>query len=135
MHSEKVKHVTTVDVVSAPPSKPIPHAMRGLTLTQEGGYSCPMAYCDGCGQEIKDISKAGVLWRYPKIKNGRSRFSILCKFRLSGALGCLSEPQHRLQPWMELSHYLMSLLYNMGVKTSKHVANLYEHADVVARFE
>lgn len=122
-----------------PTIAPAKSALTGLTLTLDAeGYSCPLAYCDMCTRLIKNINHAGVVWE-PLRRNGqRRRFRILCKDGGTGTPGyhgCLSSPCYKHQPWMELSTYLMSLLHNLGVKTQEQMAECWERADVLARFE
>jgi hypothetical protein len=104
-------------------------------MVHERGYNCPLAFCDSCGQPITDITKTGILWTHPKAKHGRAKFLVLCKFQPDGRLGCLSDPNRRLQPWEEMSRYVMSLLWNTGIKTKEQLLDLWESAEVAARFE
>lgn len=101
-------------VIVAEPTPTI--AARNIVMLENGhGETGPVAFCYSCGQRIKDAGLAGVLWTYSKRKY--SGYRILCKFTPNGALGCLSDPAYRRQPWMELTAFYGFLLHNTGITT------------------
>lgn len=82
---------------------------RGLVIEQVNGLSCPMAYCQRCGERITKISMAGIAYDWDA--GAQSPIVVLCKPN-----GCLSAPEYRSLPWQELSFFLANLLFNLGLR-------------------
>lgn len=123
---------------------PVPHrasrrtaAPTGLVVNEEDrSISAPLVYCDGCSRRITNAKYAGVAWRHSKNKRPRPIF--LCK---NGAgdtpsyAGCLSSPVYRDLPWQELTGFLMSTLFNVGITSLKQVRSAWELSEMAARIE
>jgi hypothetical protein len=75
----------------------------------EDGRHVPRIYCGACGTLITEVGLGGVV--YPLAAEGaRAPVRVLCKER-----GCLAADP--AECWQELSHWLLWLLQNGGVRT------------------
>jgi hypothetical protein len=95
--------------------------------------TAPFVTCDACGQTIRALHDAGVVWDYDDLP---CTPRVYCKFAdpARKTLGCLSAPHIKHRPWMELSHYLFFLLHNLGLRTTKQITEEAKWARLANRF-
>jgi len=96
----------------------------GFVMVRGGGRNTPRLVCERCGEVIDDAGMAGVAHTR---EDGPVAVRVLCKVN-----HCLSSPEFRCLPWMELRHFLVYLLHNSGIKTVEQFAEAVEQADMLA---
>jgi hypothetical protein len=95
-----------------------------VVLHNQKGNATPGIVCEHCGQIVKDIRSAGVIW----VKNTEvEKVKVLCKTN-----GCLTAGPYRHHPWHEMRHYLLWLLQNSGVKTERQLREEWKSAEEFA---
>jgi hypothetical protein len=84
-------------------------APRGFVMAKDKGLNCPVVLCERCGTEITNIKMGGVAFPWLHHPGDVARPVVLCQMNR-----CLSAPEYRDWPWMELGEYLSRLLHNLG---------------------
>lgn len=87
------------------------------------GRSCPQTRCERCGRDI-DFAMAGVVWTGLTNDATESTIIVLCKTRR-----CLSAPEYKLLPWMDLTRFLLHALHNGGLPSKKLRATIKRNDD------
>ena len=101
--------------------------MLAIRLSETGRVA-PRLTCDRCHEAIEDYQMAGVAWHYPPSEIERPAyvfFEVLCKTRRCLALTLDEASETR--PWMELGHFLVHLLSNVGM-TEDRLTKVVESA-------
>jgi hypothetical protein len=95
-----------------------------FVMSLEHGRHVPRIFCDHCGVLIQEIGMGGVV--YPPGEDGdRLLVRVLCKENR-----CLE--LDRSESWQELSHWLIWLLQNTGVRTREAFDEQIEAANWLA---
>jgi hypothetical protein len=89
-------------------------APTGLIIEQLDGNFCPVAYCVLCGTRITNPDLGIVAYTFgEQFEEGRRvPFVVLCKPH------CSMAPEYRSWLWEELSHFLVNLAFNTGLRTA-----------------
>jgi hypothetical protein len=102
---------------------------RGFVVRHEKGRNYPALVCEACGEIIKDVEMAGVVWERQDDPDGKSdTVTVLCKTN-----NCLSSERYKNLPWQEMRHYLLWVLANSGVNTEEKLQKAWEAAERMNR--
>jgi len=81
-----------------------------IELVRKNGITAPIVTCDVCGKRIKDARMGMVKFVNPTYKDGKVSYKINHKVTCDNREQC---------DWQELSHFLVWLLSNTGLKGEK----------------